>query len=1018
MPLRNCLENISELHPEMRDAINSYLDKHLKNGLPERQAELKAVEDYAKKINDDVNGLRKKVKLAPNQYIPHNPSEKIKEIEQRYAEQEKQMNQKSATAEPIEENTTGVKKIKSNEVRAANNLPKVDFPKMIPDAEALGKAKERIDKGEVNPQNMVDSILKDKRGYKDESEVMDMQYYSHQLERQSQQLDVELAAAKTPEEEADIRQRKLQLSDLRDAQTEAALTAGNQWGKIGNRMVPVINDAGQIFRENKADIKTAYGGEIPKEVQQKIDVITKERDDAIAERTKVEEKLRQKMAERGFEEIKKQAAKNSKNKETREALKKEESELINELKKAIKKDLGQANAGIPIPKETLEVLGKLAVNYVKQGVNGVEALVNKIYENVKDTDITRQQIKDAIANYEPLHEIEEVKRLNKKADLLEEKLTPPTVKTKGNSFTPSEKIDLAKPSKEYKTFRTSNEWIKANQRVANAEFRMKIEKRKAFESQKNWFQRGLAWAGRITRLSVLSGYHVLGKLASAATIGSAVKRIPEQAIGTIYAGVFKGISEKAPIEGASYLNAKSEAKFYKEFFNPKKFAKNAWEILKTGSSDLGKRLGSAEYEHVPGLYLPTDLHQIIKDPPKRATFEASFRNGLIWAEKNGLDINDPLVINSIENAAYKRAQYEIFQEQNWLSKKFTSYKSSLEKKGNVGAATKLLIDFMIPVSTVPTNIVRRIITTSPLGLIRGGKEVVEAYRKGIEKLKPEEAEHVMMQLKQGSLGTALWLIGWFGYNSFGGLYSQFNPNKKRNENDKMSDEMEVGGEMIPVPVQHALPLEVIQTAATARRIYENYKENKNATTPEALYKAGLGSIGASLEQIPVIETGVHAVMATQDPVESENLKEDIKRRFQPQILRETGIIQKGELDKSQKEWKYIEDKGFKITEPKKETINVFDKEGKKIHVSEDEFDKLKELRHNFIQEEIKNAMDNGVMDLKTETKKSIDELADNKKEFESWLMRISSDATKKAKIEVFGEQPKKAENPRYEAIKK
>ena len=35
MPLRNCLENISELHPEMRDAINSYLDKHLKNGLPE-----------------------------------------------------------------------------------------------------------------------------------------------------------------------------------------------------------------------------------------------------------------------------------------------------------------------------------------------------------------------------------------------------------------------------------------------------------------------------------------------------------------------------------------------------------------------------------------------------------------------------------------------------------------------------------------------------------------------------------------------------------------------------------------------------------------------------------------------------------------------------------------------------------------------------------------------------------------------------------------------------------------------
>lgn len=100
MPLRNCLENISELHPEMKDVINSFLDKHLKNGLPERQAEIKAVEDYAKKINDDVNGLRKKIKLFPNQYTPHNPAEKIKEIEQRYAEKEAQL-KKSSTGETI-----------------------------------------------------------------------------------------------------------------------------------------------------------------------------------------------------------------------------------------------------------------------------------------------------------------------------------------------------------------------------------------------------------------------------------------------------------------------------------------------------------------------------------------------------------------------------------------------------------------------------------------------------------------------------------------------------------------------------------------------------------------------------------------------------------------------------------------------------------------------------------------------------------------------------------------------------
>ncbi|MFK5283572.1 hypothetical protein ACI3PL_28760, partial [Lacticaseibacillus paracasei] len=81
--------------------------------------------------------------------------------------------------------------------------------------------------------------------------------------------------------------------------------------------------------------------------------------------------------------------------------------------------------------------------------------------------------------------------------------TPPSVDSKGR---PTEPTDFAKPSKVERTFRTHNEWVKANQRVANAEFKMKIEKRKAFESKKNMYQRALAWAGRLTRLSVLSGY--------------------------------------------------------------------------------------------------------------------------------------------------------------------------------------------------------------------------------------------------------------------------------------------------------------------------------------------------------------------------------------------------------------------------------------------------------------------------------------------------------------------------------
>lgn len=904
-----------------------------------------------------------------------------------------------------EEKFTGVKREITDETRASNNMPKVDFPKMNSDFDALNEAKQRVDNGEVNPQEMVDRILKEKGNYKNEAEVMDMQYYAHQLQARDKQLFAELSEAKTPEEKLEVSGKILQNSDLIDAQTEAAQTAGNQWGKTGNRMQPVINDAGQIFSDNKSKIKEAYGGEIPKEAQDRIDAITKERDDALAAKAKVEEELKQKMAAKGFEEMKKRSAKQSKNKETAEQLKKEEQDLIQQLKDAGKADPNAPKrSGVGLTDKHVVIIGKLALNYFKQGVNGLDALIEKIHNSVRDeiSGITRKDIRDLLADYDPLTMEREIERLNKKADIVEGKLTPPSVDSKGK---PTEKTDFAKPSKVERTFRNNTEWVKANQRVANAEFKMKIEKRKAFESQKNYFQRALQWAGRITRLMVLSGTTVLQKLAAAATIGSAIKRIPEQAIGAIYSQAFKGIAKKAPIEG--FLNAKSEAKFYKEFFNPVKFGKNAWEILKTGSSPLSRRLGSAEYEHVPILYLPTDTHQIIKDPPKRATFEASFRNSLIWAEKNGLDINDPLVINSLENAAYKRAQYEIFQEQNWLSKKFTSYKSSLEKKGNIGAVGKFLVDFMIPVSTVPANIVRRIATTSPIGLIRGSKEVVQAYRKGIEKLTPDEADHVMQQLKQGSLGTALWLIGWYGVSSFGGLYSHFNPNSKRGEEDKVSDVMEVNGVKINKPTQHALPLEIIQMAATARRVYDNYRENKNASKPEALFNAGMASIGAMVEQIPVIETPVHLALATQDPKEAEKLKEDIDRRIVPQIVREQMDKTKGSAD-----LKYLQDKGLKIVDLHKESLAPLDEKGDRIFVTPEKFKQLKEVREEKIKQAISEARKNGFIIWETGETIPPDKITPN--QLRGWLMGTSTKAKNEAIDEVFGKQPEKEPTPKVE----
>ena len=845
---------------------------------------------------------------------------------------------------------TGIKNIISKTTRFERKLPPVEVDKLGSDQEILLQGKSLVDDNVINPVEVVNRILDTKEGMQPD-EAKAMQYYMHQLSQQDINLRERLASASNEADRSEINGQLQQLSDEVDAATQANIISGKAWSDVGN-IRQIVSDNGFNASRDLATIRDAYAGKIPKDVQAKLDKAFKERDEALSKLAKLQIEEKNKAAE---DTIKKQvASKNAK--KTKEQFKSERNDIkqsISEkLRQARSGESGLTAVPLPFAKELIAIspeIYKMIKSYAEEGIQKTEEVINRLHDVLKDEidgiskgDIVNflagkykeeerklspvsQRIRDYKTEASLWTKIEQATKMeedtpakkeekNDKLRMLREKLNE--IKTKNKEAIKSMQDILATdeqkeikrlnkqrraleskyknkkylmPTEERKTL-VSEEILKEKQRIVNANYKIRIEKRRAFESQKSMYQKALMWVGRGVRLSVLSGYNVLGKLAAAATIGGAVKRIPEQAIGFIYGNAFKGVAEKAPIEG--FVNASAEAKFYKEFLNPKTFAKNTWEILKSGESPLSKKFSPGTYEHIPGLYLPTDLHQVIKDPLKRATYEASLKNALAWAERNGMDINDDLVIQSIETAAYKRAQYEIFQEQNWLSKKFGEWKHNMEEAGNLGATGKFLADFMIPVSTVPTNIARRMAITSPFGLIKGAAGVVEAYRKGIESLTPEQADSVMRQLKQGTLGTALWLIGWYGYSQFGGLYSKFDPNKQRNQGDLVSDEMSVGGKMIPKPVQHALPLEIIQFAATARRVYDHYKIDKDKSTPEAIEKAGLASIGALSEQIPVIETIGHTIGAFNDPYEAKKLEEDAKRRVMPQILRETGVIGK------------------------------------------------------------------------------------------------------------------------------
>lgn len=993
--------------------LNAAKNKATELGVSVQDLIKESVNNIAKDLNDkdDAAFLAKTVidKLMqpnePQKQLPKNepiqavseivepiPSEEIKPTEAEIGGGGEPPKETEAVAEGTPEESlvrTGTKNDVSEGTRAILELPKVEVPKIGTDMERLSEGKRLVDSGEINPKEVVSKIIegKGKVGVQP-AEGHAMQYYMHQLGKAQDLIQKQLALDIPKEEKAVLVSQMQQLSDLQDRATEANMLAGTAWSDVGNTRQMLVDLEFNTSRE-KSIIKEAYGGQIPKDVKEKLDATVKERDEAILQRNKVEELLRETEAKLKIAEMKKgSGGGKSKGEKTDYAAKRQS--IIEQLKAEKEaherwlKDRGihKQGLGFTLTGKMIKLIGDLAKTYVDQGIEKIEEIISKVHDDVKAyfAGIDRNEVRDAIAAYES-------DKLGATATGLENKISS------GNVEPSFDKLKLK--------FQKHTSWVKANQRVANAQFKIRQIKRKAFESEKNMFQKGLMWGARLSRLSVLSGYNVLYKLAAAATIGGAIKRIPEQVIGGMWSQIFKGIAKKAPIEG--FYNADAEAKFYKEFFNPKKFVKNSWEILKSGESDLNKRFGEGGYEHVPGLYLPTDLHQIIKDPVKRATFEASFKNGLKWAEKNGLDISDPLVINSLETAAYKRGNYEIFQEKNWLSKKFSDFKNKMEKKGNVGAIGKFIADFMIPVSTVPTNIARRLVTTSPFGLLRGSKQVLDAYRKGIENLTTEQGDAIIRQLKQGSLGTTLWLIGWFGAASFGGLYSKYDPNKKRKEGELTSDEMEINGEMIPKPVQHALPFEIMQWAATMRHIYDNYKENKGESDFEALLHAGLGSIGALAETIPVIETPVRAIEATSDPYQGNKLKEDIKRRFEPQILRETGVIGNSTDKLSKLKDKYADSEAIF-----KSDLKAFDSKGRPREITKDEFKTYKNKRDEAIEKDIESLYQNGI------NGKSFDDLTE--KEVSDEVTFIKRNATDEVKEQMFGKHKQTSEEKRSSKI--
>ncbi len=404
--------------------------------------------------------------------------------------------------------------------------------------------------------------------------------------------------------------------------------------------------------------------------------------------------------------------------------------------------------------------------------------------------------------------------------------------------------------------------------------RMKDEAERKSEPITKW---GLRKASNFVRASMLSSLTVVEKL-GAASLGRTITEPIKTGIGYGASKIpgLAGISQRAPIEGSKgFINDfRNEANA-----TAKAFTTGIADIGRTwmgNGTDITNAFGSKESYLVKGRYLPFEvaqltglMHEGLKAPAFRGAFERHLGN-LIMNEKLAGRPVDNETMFALSQRAYVEAQRIKFQEDNWVSTKITDAMKSLDN-GKLPAQTLgAILHIIMPIHKIPTNIIKQSFEASPVGLAKGLGKAAVANVRGLDKLSPEQADIIVRNIKNGSLGTALDALGLFaGGKAIGSFYQKYD--KDTDKEIAKYGTVQIGGVRVPSSLLHLPEFNSMFMGATTKRLYEEAiaakdKEGKKKNDTATAVKLGVGGgVRGLLEEVPVADAAesmvniVHAI---------------------------------------------------------------------------------------------------------------------------------------------------------------
>lgn len=820
---------------------------------------------------------------------------------------------------------TSLKKAYSEPERAERGLSPVEREFFGTTDETMAKARNVVEADPSWPRQLAQRLIEEDRPPRPH-EVAELLYDKAKILKEEKAAMDALEAARAAGDDvagADARQALAQARQALDANTEASRRSLAQWGEAGRLSQLVIREDYSTSRVLQRARTAAADGALPPELEKKltdlsarVETTSKALDEAKDQLAAMRLKKALSAMQRETELESRRAAR----RQVRQSLDEELADLSGQLEKRAAAKQGKlfstTNPFQGLDPESIAIIGKIAKNRVKAGVNTAEELVDSVFSIVRNhfEGITPRDVRDAISGYgtapkgsravaeSQLSRVKREMRLLSKVEDAQAGVMPaksgvarkasPEIKALEKRLRQEMRAQGLDRNMRLDAYRSRLETRKADleRQLATGDFtpvgrplavedattrKLKVEiegLKSKIDTEVKRLERANRTPGekvrdlflKWRRATLLSSSQTVGKLLSAAETRTLVTTPVEQLIGAGWAHVpgVRRIAALAPREGTVSLNA--EAKAWASAFS-KETWKDAWETGMPGWAG-GRGTGKGELDILYGkksdfppevLDFFGHLHAGLKTLAKRPEFERSLALRYKHAAMHGIDTSLPEVQAEIASKAYADAMRAVLLQDNALVDGFRAFQGMLRKRGATGTAAAT--DFFLPIVKVPSNYVTEAAEYG-FGPARALTRVI--WKGGIENLEEHDAEYIMRNLKKGTLGTSLLALGYYGYDKIGG-YRQRNEHREEGDVQPMTIRMNLFGNEVDIPhaLLHAPALEMVQVGATLHRLQDAYADRGKEHGTLAGELAGTRGL---LEQVPFYGE----LLRTQEGLES------------------------------------------------------------------------------------------------------------------------------------------------------